>query len=99
MELSAAHLRLLQEARERVNAKENPSGPSSNTSCNKLSFADCWRKATGKVDKTQNLQEGKRESIWTSSNTRSVIVCADDIDAALVGSESLFHSFVLFGLD
>ncbi|CAL5058525.1 unnamed protein product [Urochloa decumbens] len=32
MKLSAAHLRLLQEARERVNAKENPSGPSSNTS-------------------------------------------------------------------
>ncbi|CAL4888139.1 unnamed protein product [Urochloa decumbens] len=32
MKLSAAHLRLLQEARERVNTKENPSGPSSNTS-------------------------------------------------------------------
>ncbi|PVH66175.1 hypothetical protein PAHAL_1G170700 [Panicum hallii] len=32
MKLSAAHLRLLQEARECVNAKENPSGPSSNTS-------------------------------------------------------------------
>jgi len=32
MKLSAAYLRLLQEARERVNAKENPSGPSSNTS-------------------------------------------------------------------
>ncbi|CAL5039920.1 unnamed protein product [Urochloa decumbens] len=31
MKLSAAHLRLLQEARERVNAKEIPSGPSSNT--------------------------------------------------------------------
>ncbi|KAK8456103.1 hypothetical protein SEVIR_4G277800v4 [Setaria viridis] len=32
MKLSAAHLRLLQEARERVNAKELPSVPSSNTS-------------------------------------------------------------------
>ncbi|KAF8649459.1 hypothetical protein HU200_064302 [Digitaria exilis] len=32
IEQSAAHLRLLQEAREHVNAKENPSGPSSNTS-------------------------------------------------------------------
>ncbi|WVZ95684.1 hypothetical protein U9M48_041418 [Paspalum notatum var. saurae] len=32
MKLSAAHLRLLQEARERVNPKQTPSGPSSNTS-------------------------------------------------------------------
>ncbi|RLM56081.1 transcription factor TFIIIB component B' [Panicum miliaceum] len=32
MKLSAAHHRLLQEARERVNAKEIPSGPSFNTS-------------------------------------------------------------------
>ncbi|XP_021305379.1 uncharacterized protein LOC8069083 isoform X4 [Sorghum bicolor] len=31
MKLSAAHLRLLQEARERVNPKEIPSGPSSNS--------------------------------------------------------------------
>ncbi|CAD6266428.1 unnamed protein product [Miscanthus lutarioriparius] len=31
MKLSAAHLRLLQEARERVNPKEIPSGPSSST--------------------------------------------------------------------
>ncbi|XP_066350955.1 transcription factor TFIIIB component B''-like isoform X2 [Miscanthus floridulus] len=31
MKLSAAHLRLLQEARARVNPKETPSGPSSNT--------------------------------------------------------------------
>nr|CAB3446514.1 unnamed protein product [Digitaria exilis] len=40
MELSAAHLRLLQEARERVNAKENPSGPSSNTSSFQLNDMD-----------------------------------------------------------
>ncbi|RCV06170.1 hypothetical protein SETIT_1G142100v2 [Setaria italica] len=32
MKLSAAHLRLLQEARERVNGKENPPEPSSNSS-------------------------------------------------------------------